>query len=135
MGDGAPSFMVRATAGSLRLEDGVRIPHSWTPDGVLADAAGTGGHFFHLAVALCVLNDTYREAQRLGLTIDGVEVKADGEFDDAWASTGMTYQVEIASQAAPEALGELLRVVDDVAEIPRAIRAGAPVRRIEVARS
>jgi hypothetical protein len=130
MGDGTPSFMVRASAGSLLLEDGVRVPHAWTPEGVRADTAGSGAHMFHLAIALCVLNDTYREAQRLGIPLDGVEVTADGGFDEDWVSTGVTYQLRIDSPADPVALAELGDVVDDVAEIPRAVRAGAAVRRV-----
>jgi hypothetical protein len=83
----------------------------------------------HLSVALCVLNDTYREAERLGLEIDGVAVEADGGFDDQWRSTGIVYSVTLDSRAAMDDLAGLMTVVDDVAEIPRAVRAGAQVRR------
>ena len=130
MGDGATSFMVRASAGSLLLEDGVRVPHAWTPEGVRADTAGSGAHFFHLAIALCILNDTYREAQGLGIPVNGVEVTADGGFDEHWVSTGVTYRIRIDSPADPAVLAELRNVVDDVAEVPKTVRAGAAVRRV-----
>ena len=83
----------------------------------------------HLSVALCVLNDTYREAERLGIKVDGVAVEADGGFDDEWRSTGIEYSVELASRAPAKDLAHLGIVVDEVAEIPRAIRVGAPVRK------
>ena len=83
----------------------------------------------HLSVALCVLNDTYREAQRLGIQVDGAAVETDGAFDGEWCSTGITYAVTVDSPASTEEVAHLQSVVDEVAEIPRAIRAGAPVTR------
>jgi hypothetical protein len=118
---------VRATAGTLRATDGVVLPHTWTEEGVVAAPAANGAHILHLSVALCLLNDTYREAERLGLKIDGVSVEADGSFDDEWHSTGIDYSVTVDSQASAEDLAHLRSVVDDVAEIPRALRAGARV--------
>jgi len=105
------------------------LPHAWTDDGVLAEPAANGGQVLHLSVALCVLNDTYREAERLGVPLAGVAVTADGGFDDAWSSTGIHYAVEVDSAGDPERLARLHEVVDEVAEIPRALRAGADVRR------
>jgi hypothetical protein len=120
---------VRATAGSLRSTEGVVLPHTWTEQGVVALPAANGAHLLHLAVALCVLNDTYREAQRLGIEVRGVAVEADGDFDESWRSTGITYTVELDSPAPAAQHAELLAVVDEVAEIPRALRAGAAVQR------
>ncbi len=123
---------VRVTAGSLRAAEGVVLRHTWTDDGVVAGPIVNGGQALHLSVALCVLNDTYREAGRLGVAVDGVAVEADGGFDDEWRSTGIDYRVTIDSPASPDALARVRAVVDEVAEIPRAIRHGAPVRRAGV---
>lgn len=125
-------FGVVAGAGSLRSGDGtaVRFPHRWTPEGVTVEADFTGGHLLHLAAAGCVLNDLYREAAGLGIELTGVRVTATGGFDESWRSTGVGYSVELESAASEEQLAHLLEVVDAVAEIPRAIRAGAPVRRV-----
>ena len=120
---------VRATAGSLRASDGVVLPHTWTAEGVVAGPAVNGAQLLHLSVALCVLNDTYREAQRLGLAVDGVAVEADGRFDDEWRSTGIEYAVTLDSRAGAGTQADLLAAVDEVAEIPRVLRAGAPVAR------
>ena len=123
------AFGVRASAGSLRDADGVALQHSWTDEGVVAAPVTNGAQVLHLSVALCVLNDTYREAQRLGIQVDGAAVEADGAFDGEWRSTGITYAVTVDSPASTEEVARLQSVVDEVAEIPRAIRAGAPVTR------
>lgn len=120
---------VRATAGSLRALEGVVLHHTWTDEGVVASPAGNGAQLLHLSVALCVLNDTYREAERLGIDIAGVAVDADGGFDDDWRSTGIAYSVTLDSPASAGDLARLGALVDGIAEIPRAIRAGAIVER------
>lgn len=122
-------FGVRVASGSLRDGDGVVLPHAWTEAGVLAGPVTNGAQALHLSVALCVLNDTYREARRLDVQVDGVVVTADGAFDDVWASTGITYDIAVDTPAQASALDLLLEVVDEVAEIPRVLRAGADVRR------
>lgn len=124
------TYDVAVGAGTLRVENGsLRLPHAWTPEGVVARTAGTGAHLLHLSVAVCVLNDTYREAQRLGIAVAGVEVRADGEFDDDWTTTGVTYAVRVDTGAPADEVERLLRLVDEVAEIPRVLRAGGTVVR------
>jgi uncharacterized OsmC-like protein len=126
-------FAVVVGAGSMRSAAGtaVRFPHRWTPDGVTVEADFTGAHLLHLAAAGCVLNDVYREAAARGIALQGVRVTAVGGFDAAtWQSTGIDYSVEVSSEAPAEQLAQLLDVVDQVAEIPQAIRAGATVRRV-----
>lgn len=125
-------YDVVVSAGSLRATTArvVSFPHRWTEAGVSVEADFTGAHLLHLATAGCVLNDLYREAEQLGLALDGARVRASGDFDPAsWASTGITYAVELDTSAPVERRQELLDRVDEVAEIPRAIRAGAPVTR------
>lgn len=129
MGD----FEVVVGAGSLRSRstDVVEFGHRWTAAGVTVDATFTGAHLLHLAVAGCVLNDVYREAERLDISVRGVRVAASGGFDiDRWESTGIGYTVEVDTDAAAVDVENLLGVVDSVAEIPMAIRAGATVVRV-----
>jgi uncharacterized OsmC-like protein len=121
-------FRVTASAGSLRGE-GTTMPHAWTDEGVAVETDFTGAHLLHLAVAGCVLNDTYREARELGLEVRGVRVVATGSFDtDQWTTTGIGYEVEVDGPTGDD-LERLLVRVDEVAEIPRVIRAGGEVRR------
>jgi anti-sigma factor RsiW len=64
--------------------------------------------------------------------LHGVRVTAAGGFDtDTWTSTGISYSVEISSDASNDELAHLLATVDEVAEIPRAVRAGATVQRTD----
>jgi uncharacterized OsmC-like protein len=126
-------FEIAVGAGTLASTSSaaVRFPHRWTPGGVTVEADFTGGHLLHLAAAGCVLNDVYREAVALGIELTGVRVTAAGGFDTStWLSTGIDYAVEVSSDAPADQLTHLLDVVDQVAEIPRAIRAGTTVRRV-----
>lgn len=124
-------YDVIAAAGTLagHGNGSAHFPHRWTPGGVTVEAEFTGAHLLHLAVAGCVLNDLYREARALGIVLEGVRVVARGGFDNTWASTGIEYAVELDSSASPEQVRQLLEVIDRLAEIPRAIRTGAPVER------
>lgn len=125
-------FTVVASAGSFLADDGddVRLPHRWTPGGVGLRTAFTGGHVLNLAVAACVLNDLYREAEAAGVGLRGVRVTAEGGFDPSvWKSTGISYAVEVDSDAPRASIAALIATVDTVAEIPRALRQGADVGR------
>lgn len=127
-------FAVRAAAGTLRseLRADATLPHVWTDGGVAVETRFTGAHLLHLATAACILNDVYREAAASGVAVDGVLVTADGDFDrDSWRSTGIAYSVRVDSPASDDDVRRLLRAVDDVAEIPKAIRSGAPVTRAD----
>jgi uncharacterized OsmC-like protein len=126
-------FEVAVSAGTLKSVSGaaVRFPHRWTPGGVSVEGDFTGGHLLHLAAAGCVLNDLYREAAARGIELKGARVTAAGGFDTTtWQSTGIGYSVQISSDAPADELAHLLEAVDEVAEIPRAIRAGAAVSRV-----
>ena len=127
-------FEVAASAGSLRPEpgSGIKFDHRWTEEGVVVESAFTGGHLLHLSIAGCVLNDVYREAEALGVVVDGVKVVVRGDFDrETFQSTGVEYQVEVSSEADQPDIDQLIRVVDDVAEMPKAFRATAEVQRVE----
>jgi uncharacterized OsmC-like protein len=127
-------FPVAVAAGSLdaTVEAVTRLPHAWTPGGVAVQTVFTGAHLLHLAAAACVLNDLYREAELVGVPLEGVRVDAAGGFDtQTWQSLGIRYAVQVDSPAPDEELARLVALVDDVAEVPRALRAGADVRRVE----
>ena len=101
---------------------------------VPAKAAGrgsavNGGEFLMLALATCYCNDLYREAERLGVPLEGVEVEASAEFPGiGLAATNIRYRAKVSSPASPSAIAELLRETDTVAEVHNTVRAGVPVR-------
>jgi hypothetical protein len=120
------------TAGTMRADpaNGWLVPHRWTDAGVVIQTVPNGAGVLHVAVALCVLNDIFREAIDLDVGVAGVKVSARGEFDEeTWQSQGVTYAVEVDSSADTDAVAALLAHVDAVAEVPRALRAGMTVER------
>ena len=87
-----------------------------------------GGEFLMLALATCYCNDLYREAARLGIPIDSVEVRACAEFPGiGLAATDIAYRAHVSSPASAAEIAELLRVTDAVAEIHNTVRSGVPV--------
>ncbi len=89
---GSHVFTAVVSAGSLRpVDTTATFDHAWTAEGVSVETDFTGAHLLHLAIAGCVLNDTYREASAMGTPVDGVRVLASGDFDrNSWQSTGIT---------------------------------------------
>lgn len=101
-----------------------------------ADAGGgglgfNGGELLYLAVAGCVSNDLFREAQTAGITLRRVRVRTRGDFrGDPAVSTEIAYEVEVEGDAPVERLRALVEHVDRVAEIPNSLRGGTPVRLV-----
>jgi len=92
-------------------------------------SAVNGGEFLMLALATCYCNDLYREAQRLGIPIDGVQVQATAEFPGiGLAATNIRYRANIRSSAPEADIALLLRVTDAVAEVHNTIRGNVEVR-------
>lgn len=125
------TFPVVVGAGTLRPLSGLfEADYQWTPSGITVVGEFSGPHLLHIAVAGSVLNHVYQEARARSLRIDGVRVRADGSFDeDAWRSTGVTYSVELATDASEEQQEQLLEAVDAVASVVQTLRAGTTVRR------
>jgi organic hydroperoxide reductase OsmC/OhrA len=100
---------------------------------VPAKAAGrgsavNGGEFLMLALATCYCNDLFREAASLGIPIDAVDVEASAEFAGVGlAASNIRYRAQVTLSAAPEAIADLLRQTDAVAEVHNTLRAGAAV--------
>ncbi len=94
-------------------------------------SAVNGGEFLMLALATCYCNDLYREAERLQIAIDGVEVEASAQFAGiGLAATDIRYRATVTSAAPASAISDLLRQTDAVAEVHNTIRAGVPVELI-----
>jgi organic hydroperoxide reductase OsmC/OhrA len=87
-----------------------------------------GGEFLMLALATCYCNDIYREAARLSIPVDSVEVEARADFSGVGiAAKNISYRAQVESSAPAGDIEELLRQTDAVAEVQNTIRA-----RVEV---
>jgi hypothetical protein len=81
-----------------------------------------------LALATCYCNDLFREAVRMRIPIEGAEVQAIAEFPGVGlAATNIRYRAVVKSSANAEAITQLLRETDAVAEVHNTVRAGVPV--------
>jgi organic hydroperoxide reductase OsmC/OhrA len=94
-------------------------------------SAINGGEFLMLALATCYCNDLYREAKRLEITIEGIEVEASADFEGiGLAATNIRYRAKVASPANASSVADLLRQTDAVAEVHNTVRAGVPVQLV-----
>ena len=60
-----------------------------------------GGELLMLASATCYSNDLYREAARLGIAIESVEVSASADFEGiGLAAKNIQYRVRVVSPAS-----------------------------------
>ena len=76
-----------------------------------------------LALATCYCNDLYREAARLGVRLEQVEVEASADFPGiGLVATNITYHAKVSSPASEAEIAELLRQTDAVAEVHNTVR-------------
>jgi len=95
-----------------------------------AGSSVNGGEFLMLALATCYCNDLYREAARLGLQIDAVEVEAQAEFEGVGLAAGnVRYRARIESVEPAAHIESLLAQTDVIAEVHNTLRAGTGVVR------
>lgn len=93
--------------------------------------AVNGGELLVAALATCYCNDLYREADRLGIRIDGCAVTATAVFDGIGRpAQSITYAATVESSAPPADIEHLLAETDRRAEVHNTLRAGSVVRRV-----
>lgn len=92
-------------------------------------SATNGGELLMLALATCYCNDLYREAARLGITLEEVRVSASAKFEGVGlAATDVRYTASVRSSAPEPAIAQLMRETDAVAEVHNTLRRGVPVQ-------
>jgi hypothetical protein len=74
-------------------------------------------------------NRLYREASRLEISLQCVEIEASGTFAGVGlAASDVRYRATVESTACPDAVAQLLRQTNAVAEVHNTIRKGVPVQ-------
>ena len=87
-----------------------------------------GGQLLFLALATCYCNDLYREAGKRGIEIVRVRVEVNGEFPgEGLAAQNIAYRAAVDAKAPQDAVLELMRHTDRVAEIQSTLRQATPV--------
>ena len=121
-----------ATSHEVTVRTGAsRRPLSVPPKARGRGSSVNGGEFLMLALATCYCNDLYREAERLGVPVEGIEVEATAEFPGVGlVATNIRYRAAVSSPAPASAVAQLLRETDAVAEVHNTVRAGVPVQLV-----
>jgi len=93
----------------------------------------SGGEVLFLAIATCYTNDIYREARKLEIVVDAVEVDVDGDFMGAGMSAeNVKCRIKVTAQAGEEEIRKLVEHTDSIAEIPMSLRNGTAIELSEV---
>jgi organic hydroperoxide reductase OsmC/OhrA len=91
-------------------------------------SSANGGELLFLALATCYCNDIYREAARRDIQVEQVEVEVQGDFGaEGEPARNVTYHAKVTARADADAIKELMRQTDRVAEIQNTLRAAIPV--------
>ena len=94
-------------------------------------SAISGGELLMAALATCYCNDLYREASRLGVAVNGCEVRVQGQFNGiGLAAEDVTYSAIVDSPAPTDQVEFLLAETDRLAEVQNTLRTGCAVRRV-----
>ena len=108
--------------------DGARQPLQIPAKASGPGSGVNGGEFLMLALASCYCNDLYREARRLGIALEGVQVEASADFPGiGLAATNVRYRASVRSPAPQADIDRLLAETDAVGGVHNTLRAGCAV--------
>jgi uncharacterized OsmC-like protein len=92
-----------------------------------------GGELLFLALATCYCNDIYREAAKLNIAVERVEVEVKGDFGAAGEpAQNVSYRAQVHAKGTAEEIHALMEYTDTVAEIQNTLRAGVPVKLTDI---
>jgi uncharacterized OsmC-like protein len=92
-----------------------------------------GGEVLFLALATCYCNDLYREARRMNIRVESVEVEVQGDFGQPGEpARNVTYRAKVAAQASQAEIEQLMSITDKMAEIQNTLRGGTAVELVEM---
>lgn len=91
-----------------------------------------GGELLLLAIGGCYSNDVFREAAKRGINVRSVQVTVSADWGgDPVRAQNVTYCVKVEADAPQDAIEELIRHTDQVAEIPNSLRYGTEVKLVD----
>jgi uncharacterized OsmC-like protein len=87
-----------------------------------------GGELLLLSLATCFCNDIYREAAKRNIAVSEVKVVCAGKLGGLdEPESHFQYKTTIVSDAPADAIDELIRYTDSVAEVHNTLRRGMSV--------
>ena len=96
-------------------------------------SSSNGGELLFLALASCYCNDIYREAAKRNINVERVEVNVEGDFGgEGESARNLVYHAKVFADASEEAIREMMKFTDTVAEIQNTLRMGTPVALGEI---
>ena len=97
----------------------IKIPPKATGFG----SSANGGELLFLSLAVCFTNDIYREAIKMGINVQKVEVEVSGDFGaECEPANNINYEVNVKANADEKAINELIKRTDKKAEIHNTLR-------------
>ena len=91
-----------------------------------------GGQLLLLAIGACYANDLFREAEQRGLELLGVRVVAECDWEgEPPRANNVRVSTRVEAAAPEDEIMELIRHVDEIAEVHNSLRAGTPVELAE----
>jgi uncharacterized OsmC-like protein len=92
----------------------------------------SGGQLLLLAIGACYANDLFREAEQRGLELLGVRVVAECDWaGEPPRASDVRVSTRVEAAAPEDEIMELIRHVDEIAEVHNSLRAGTPVELAE----
>ena len=91
-----------------------------------------GGQLLLLALGSCYANDVFREADKRGMTVIGVRVVVQCEWGGEPArAQNIRYSTRVEADATDDEIIELIRHVDEIAEVHNTLRAGGAIELVD----
>ena len=91
-----------------------------------------GGQLLLLSLGACYANDIFREADKRGLTVLGVRVVVECDWvGDPVRAQDVRYSTRVEAEAPEDEIMELIRHVDEIAEVHNTLRAGGAIELVD----
>ncbi len=91
-----------------------------------------GGQLLLLSLGACYANDVFREAGKRGLDVLGVRVVVECDWaGDPVRAQNIRYSTRVEAEAPEDAILELIRDVDRIAEVHNTLRIGGEIELVD----